>query len=88
MELSFLEKVAINNGDNDKKVGAKTKHQLDNILSFMETRKSYKTLDDVMKRSIIHCDDAFFMRRAGQVVLRLKPHPARSPRGILVLRTE
>jgi len=37
--------VAINNGDNDKRVGAKTKHQLDNILSFMETGKSYKISD-------------------------------------------
>lgn len=49
LKLSFLEKVAIKNGDNDingdKKIGVKTKQQLARILSFMEIGKSYKTSD-------------------------------------------
>lgn len=47
LKLSFLEKVAIKNGDNDKNgdknKGAKTKYQLEIILNAMEMGSTYKT---------------------------------------------
>lgn len=49
LKLSFLEKVAIKSGDNDKsgdkKTRGKTQQRLNDILAFMEAGREYKTAE-------------------------------------------